>query len=87
MWLGLGLSLDEFLKLDTNERRRRFCELSDVHQILFVERHLDPFIALLQGFPTESFLPELPPPGYRSPNGAVIVFPANWHGASPETSQ
>lgn len=87
MWLGLGLSLEEFLTLDLTEQRRRLCELSDVDQLLFVERHLNPISALLTGFPSESFLPVLPPPGYRSEHGVVIAFPYHPPGTSPETPQ
>lgn len=87
MWLGLGLSLEEFVTLDLQEQRRRLCELSDVDQLLFVERHLDPISALLTGFPSESFLPVLPPPGYRCENGVVIAFPHHPPCSSPETPQ
>lgn len=87
MWLGLGLSLEDFLKLDGNEQRRRFCELDEVHQLMFVERHLDHIVAILQGFPPESMQPELPPPGYRSQNGTVIAFPHNLSHAMQEGPQ
>ena len=87
MWLGLGLSLEEFVTLDLREQRRRLCELSDVDQLLFVERHLNPISALMTGFPSESFLPVLPPPGYRSPNGSVIAFPHRTSDRAPEIPQ
>lgn len=59
-WTGTGLTLAEFLGMQPGVRRDRFSELSDVDQLLFVERHLDPLEAILHGYPQEDMLPVLP---------------------------
>lgn len=75
VWFGTGLKLGEFLQLPAGERRPRFYEMSDVDQLLFVERHLDPFVALLEGYPPESMLPEITLYGHdpNEPVEATVV--------------
>ncbi len=72
IWLGKGLTLEEFLQLPAGDQRARLWEMSDVDQLLFVERHLDWFAALLGGFPPESILPEMEPYGAIRP-GVIVA--------------
>lgn len=72
MWLGKGLKLQEFLQLPAGEQRSRLWEMSDVDQLMFVERHLEPITALLVGFPPESMLPEMEPYG-AIPRGVHVA--------------
>lgn len=70
-WFGTGLTLREFLALPFKEKRARFYELSDVDQLLFVERCQDWLSVLLSGinFPAEDQLPETEPFGVMKAQG------------------
>ena len=60
-WFGTGLSLYEFLTLPPLEQRARLYELSDIDQLIFLDKHLDMFTAIMFGFPIEDRLPETVP--------------------------
>lgn len=60
-WFGTGLTLDEFLNLSLAEKRARLYELSDIDQLIFIDKHLDMVASIMFGFPIEDRLPETSP--------------------------
>ena len=82
-WFGTGLTLGEFLKLPFKEKRARFYELSDVDQLLFVERGQDWLSVIITGisFPEEDQLPETEPFGIMKAQG---IDPARYGYLVPE---